>query len=116
MRTRSIAAAALSVLSLLACGGGTKTDPRYPPRDAGCQMQVFIGKIPQGLPKYDDLGRVDAICGSDISQKDCLRELQDQACKLGGDLLYDVPDQPARPSPDKVRYEARVAHTRAAAR
>src|SRR5262249_8036486 len=113
MQARWIAVAALSIPSLFACGGGAKTDPRYPPRAAGCEVRIFNGKI-TGPMKYDDLGRVDAICGNDISEKDCIRELQDQACKLGGDMLYDVPTEPTRPSPDKVLYRAHVAHTRVA--
>jgi hypothetical protein len=113
MTTHGAVFATLSAFALVACSGGAKTDPRYPPRAAGCEVQIFNAKIP-GSIKYDDLGRVDAICGNDISEKDCLRELQDQACKLGGDLLYDVPTEPARPSPDKVKYNARAAHTRIA--
>jgi hypothetical protein len=100
------------LLALASCGGGPKTDPRYPPQPAGCPVQLFRGKI-KSMP-YDDIGGVDAICGTDIGVEECLKELKNQTCKLGGDLVYDVPDEPSKPSPDKVRFTGRVAHTRAA--
>jgi hypothetical protein len=64
---------------------------------------------------YDDIGRVDSICGNDIGRQQCLLELKKQTCKLGGDIVYDVPDDPQTPTPDKMRYTGRVAHTRAPA-
>jgi hypothetical protein len=100
------------LLALAACGGAPKTDPRYPPQAPGCAVQLFRGKI-KSIP-YDDIGGVDAICGIDIGPEECLKELKIQTCKLGGDLVYDVPDEPSKPSPDKVRFTGRVAHTRAA--
>ena len=101
------------LFTLAACGGGApKTDARYPARPEGCAVQLFRGKI-KSIP-YDDIGRVDAICGNDIGLEECLKELKNQTCKLGGDLVYDVPDEPSKPSPDKVRFTGRVAHTRAA--
>jgi hypothetical protein len=99
-------------LVLASCGGGPKTDPRYPPRPEGCDVKVFRGKV-AGIP-YDDIGHVDAICGTDLGPEECLKELKSQTCKLGGDIVYDVPDEPLKPSPDKISYTGRVAHTRAA--
>jgi hypothetical protein len=93
--------------------GGAKTDPRYPALPEGCDVQVFRGKV-KGIA-YDDIGRVDAICGNDIGKEQCLLELKKQTCKLGGDIVYDVPDDPDTPTPDKMRYTGRVAHTRARA-
>jgi hypothetical protein len=102
----------LLLVAAVSCGGGApKTDARYPPRPAGCDVQLFRGKI-KSIP-YDDIGRVDAICGNDIGLEECLKELKNQTCKLGGDLVYDVPDEPEKPSPDKIRVTGRVAHTRA---
>jgi hypothetical protein len=71
---------------------------------------VFHGKV-AGIV-YDDIGRVDSICGNDLGREACLVELKNQACKLGGDIVYDVPDDPLQPGPDKLRYIGRVAHTR----
>jgi hypothetical protein len=97
----------------MAACGGAKTDPRYPPLPEGCDVKVFRGKV-TGLV-YDDIGRVDSICGNDIGREQCLLELKNQTCKLGGDIVYDVPDEPEKPSPDKMRYTGRVAHTRTSA-
>ena len=106
-------ASTLVVIAVLAsCGGGPKTDPRYPPRPDGCDVKVFRGKV-AGIT-YDDIGHVDSICGTDLGPEECLKELKKQSCKLGGDIVYDVPDEPLTPSPDKMRYTGRVAHTRAA--
>jgi hypothetical protein len=30
---------------------------------------------------------VSAVCGDDIADEKCLRELKDQTCKLGGDVV-----------------------------
>ena len=100
------------LVALASCGGGAKTDPRYPARPEGCDVKVFRGKV-QGIT-YDDIGHVDAICGNDLGPDTCLQELKNQTCKLGGDIVYDVPDEPNKPSPDKISYTGRVAHTRAA--
>ena len=106
-------AIALSALTTLAsCGGGQKTDSRYPPRPEGCDVKVFHGKV-AGIT-YDDIGHVDSICGTDIGVEECLKELKNQTCKLGGDIVYDVPDEPNKPSPDKIKFTGRAAHTRAA--
>jgi len=73
-------------------------------------MKMFHGKV--AGTAYDDIGRVDAICGNDLGLDACMTELKNQACKLGGDVIYDVPYEPEKPSPDKVRLTARVAHSR----
>ncbi len=101
-----------AVLLALASCGGPKTDPRYPPQPPGCAVQLFHGKIKSIA--YDNIGGVDAICGNDIGLEECVKELKNQTCKLGGDLVYDVPDEPEKPSPDKIRLTGHVAHTRAA--
>jgi hypothetical protein len=105
-------AAATLAAAFASCGGGPKTDPRYPARADNCDVKVFRGKV-SGMT-YDDIGHVDSICGSDLGPQACLDELKRQTCKLGGDIVYDVPDEPEKPSPDKLRYTGRVAHTRIA--
>jgi hypothetical protein len=104
-------AVSLLVCASGGCGGSSAADARYPARPPGCAVQLFRGKV-AGLT-YDDIGHVDAICNNDKPQEECLDELRNQTCKLGGDLVYDVPDEPGRPSPEKVRFTGRAAHTRA---
>lgn len=112
MKAPAIALASC-VVALAACGGGPKTDPRYPPREKGCAVQVFRGAVPTEMA-IDDLGRVSATCSSLGADSDCIRELEDQACKLGGDVVYFVPDKPETLGDDRIRYDARFGHTRAA--
>jgi hypothetical protein len=106
------ASALLLALSFAACAGGPKTDPRYPPRPEGCDVKMFHGKVAGVL--YDDIGHVDSICSTDMAGNPCIVELKNQACKLGGNIVYDVPYEPIKPSPDKVRFTGHVAHTRIA--
>jgi hypothetical protein len=104
--------ASFALLLLAACGSTAKTDPRYPPRPEGCDVKVYNTRAVD-VP-FDNIGHADAICGSDIGVDSCMAELKNQACKLGGDLVYDVPRDPLTPTPDKIQFTGRVAHTRAA--
>jgi hypothetical protein len=104
-------ASTVLLVLLASCGGKPAGDPRFPSRPEGCEVKLFHTKV-EGL-SYEDIGRVDAICSNDVTADSCLAELKNQACKLGGDIVYDVPEDPPRPSPDKVRFTGRVAHTRA---
>jgi hypothetical protein len=36
-----------------------------------------------------------------------------EACRLGGDMLYDVPKKPLRPTDQGMVYTGHVAHTKA---
>ena len=109
--TKNIALHARAACSPRA-GQCRRLDPHYPPRPEGCDVKVFHGKV-AGIV-YDDIGRVDSICGNDMTRDQCIaEELKNQTCKLGGDLVYDVPEEPPTPSPDKIRFAGRVAHTRA---
>jgi hypothetical protein len=44
----------------------------------------------------------------------CLQRLRNAACRMGGDLLYDVPKTALRPTEQGMAFRGRVAHTRAA--
>jgi len=109
---KTLALSPLLLVALASCGGNAKIDPHYPPRPEGCDVKVFRGKV-AGIV-YDDIGRVDSICSNDMGRDNCIVELKNQTCKLGGDIVYDVPDEPEKPAPDKMRYTGRVAHTRIA--
>jgi hypothetical protein len=102
-----VAVAVLAPILALACGAPEK-EGKYPKQPEGCAVQVFPENPP--MPT-DNIGPVNAICGADISDADCLRTLQDQACKLGGDVVWGVPDQPSM-SLGKKKLSGRAAHTK----
>lgn len=81
----------------------------YPPRPEGCAIQVFPDVPP--MPT-DNIGPVTATCDLDVSDADCQRTLKDQACKLGGDVLWGMSDDPDK-SGGKKRIFGRAAHTKA---
>jgi hypothetical protein len=77
------------------------------PRERGCAVQVVDDVASM---KTENIGPVTALCDQDDSREVCLRELQDQVCLLGGDLLWQV-DGPSREG-DKQRMHGRAAHTK----
>lgn len=96
---------------LAACGGAQAPDgAKYPPRKEGCEVTVFH-EAP-AMPT-DNIGTVTATCDASLSDAECTRTLQDEACKLGGDIVWGVPDQPTLDL-GKKRLSGRVAHTRQA--
>ncbi|MGH7281956.1 MAG: hypothetical protein ACRELY_10560 [Polyangiaceae bacterium] len=96
----------ISVL-FFACGGDERPS-RYPAREPGCAVQIFYG-APQG--RTVNIGPVSASCTEDVSDTDCLRTLQDQACKLGGDVVWGVDEKPKMDLGHK-KFNGRAAHTR----
>ena len=107
---------ALSVAFVLAtCAttggcGAPQPEGRYPARPEGCEVKVY----PEApVAAIDNIGPVMATCGQDVSNDDCLRTLKDQACKLGGDVVWGVDDVPAM-SLGKKKLAGRAAHTKQA--
>jgi hypothetical protein len=98
-----------SLLAILACGG-TAPDPRYPARDEGCAVKIFhdAPTVPT-----DNLGQVNATCGQDISDADCIQTMKDQACKMGGDVIWGVPEDTTTGADGKKHISGRAAHTKA---
>jgi hypothetical protein len=76
-------------------------------RERGCAVQVFVDAPPV---RTENIGPVLASCDRDDSKENCLRELEDQVCLLGGDVLWQV-DGPERQG-DRQRMHGRAAHTR----
>jgi hypothetical protein len=96
-------------LVLAACGGpSTDASAKYPAQPEGCPVKIFPETPPMST---DNIGTVNASCGMDISNDDCLRTLMDQACKLGADVVWGVADAPDT-SGGKKHYSGRAAHTR----
>lgn len=115
MRTRDVGVGVGASL-LMACASGSDRDARYPrgvhpasyePRPEGCPVTVF-----EQAPtmRTENIGAVSATCTLDTSDADCLRELTDQACKLGADVLWGV--GAVRATGSKKRLSGRAAHTR----
>ncbi len=77
------------------------------PRDRGCVVQMFAG-APE-MPT-ENVGPVSAVCSLDDSHEVCLRELEDQVCQLGGDVLWQVEGPFVRD--EKQHMQGRAAHTR----
>jgi hypothetical protein len=81
------------------------------PRERGCTVQTFADKPPFNT---ENIGPVSALCTTDDTREVCLRELQDQVCLLGGDVLWQV-DGPAPEDTQngpRQRMRGRAAHTR----
>lgn len=92
----------------LGCGGGSSGRPALPERPAGCEVELSYGS-PRG--NTQNLGLVSATCAEDVEEKACLRELQDQVCKLGGDIVWGVSEKPERVG-EKNKYTGRAAVTK----
>ena len=99
----------MGVLAASACGGGSKEPSKYPPRPEGCDVSLFHGTPTM---QTDNIGPVSAICSDDVKEDDCIRTLKDEACKLGGDVVWEVPDKPTRTNSDKNRWTGRAAHSK----
>lgn len=76
-------------------------------RPAGCDVKVFADAPPM---KTQNIGTVSARCADDTSDDDCVRQLQDEVCKLGGDVVWGV--SPPSMKNGKKRVSGRAAHTR----
>jgi hypothetical protein len=81
------------------------------PRARGCEVQVFTDAPPM---RTENVGPVTALCAETDTREACLRELQDQACLLGGDVLWQVdgPTPEATSNGTGQRMRGRAAHTK----
>jgi hypothetical protein len=79
----------------------------HPSLPAGCEVRVFANAPPMPL---DNIGTVSATCAEGDSDDVCTRQLQDEVCKLGGDVAWGV-DRPAHVG-NKRKMSGRAAHTK----
>jgi hypothetical protein len=77
----------------------------------GCDVTVYHSPVP-AAKEWDDLGVAQVDCALDVGRVQCLAQLRAEACRMGGDLLYDVPDKPRRPTDQGMTYYGRVARRR----
>ena len=79
----------------------------HPSMPAGCDVQVFANAPPMPL---DNIGTVSARCDEGDSDDVCTRQLKDEVCKLGGDVVWGV-EEPSHVG-NKKRLAGRAAHTK----
>jgi hypothetical protein len=91
-------------------GQGT-TSAKYPRRAPGCEIALYHTPVP-GVSTWDDLGVTEAVCNINGSLAECMRQLKSEACRMGGDILYNVPRTPYRPRDQVLVFRGQVAHTR----
>jgi hypothetical protein len=102
----------------LSCAAAPPLEPaaangiHYPRRAPGCDLAVYHTPVP-GVAAWDDLGLAEATCNINDSPGECLRLLKAEACRMGGDIIYNLPRKPYRPRDQVLQYRAQVAHTQA---
>jgi hypothetical protein len=77
----------------------------------GCKLILFDGPAPK-LPAWDDLGVAEVGCHIDTPGPTCKQRLRAEACRMGGDVIYNMPKKALRPSDQVIVLRAQVAHTR----
>jgi hypothetical protein len=105
--------AVLSCSLAMALGCASAAVAPAPPapasRPPGCDVVVFRGPSPVAITA---LGAVEATCDEALSEEACLRRLQDDVCRLGGDVAYEVLDA-SRLDRNALRWSARAGRRRA---
>lgn len=99
------------VLVFVAACSSVPSRPALPEHPAGCAVELFYGS-----PTSDttNLGVVSATCEESVSEPECMRQLQDEVCKLGGDVVWGVSERPERVG-DKNKFSGRAAIIKVAA-
>jgi tetrameric-type glycyl-tRNA synthetase alpha subunit len=101
-----IAAGVLAAF-VIACGGGGGSS-KYPSRPDGCDITMFPQAPHQAT---ENIGPVSATCDDFVKKEECIRTLKDQACKLGGDVIWGVDEQGTQED-GKIKFHGRAAHTK----
>jgi hypothetical protein len=102
------------LLALCACAATSASTRKYPARRPGCKLAVYATAAPP-LAAWDDIGIAQIGCYLDEGETACLHRLRTEACRMGGDIIYNVPARASRPGEREMTMRAQVAHTRAAA-
>jgi len=81
------------------------------PRERGCAVQIYSDRPPM---KTENIGPVTALCTEEDSRELCQRELMDQVCLLGGDVLWQVdgPNHEDTQNGPRQRMRGRAAHSK----
>ena len=84
---------AFLALALLACAAPHPNPTRGIPRAAGCDVAVVREGVPEHPTRLQ--GQIVARCTNGMADEaHCLRQLQDEACRLGAVVIWDVRSQP----------------------
>jgi hypothetical protein len=107
------AVAAIAIATPLGCAGQAANAPpagKYPRRGAGCEIALYHTAVP-GAALWDDLGIAEVSCQVNTPLSQCLQLLKAEACRMGGDMIYNVPRTPLRPQDQVIMYRGQAAHT-----
>jgi len=104
-------AAALAAVTVTCATSRNPNAAKYPPRGRRCHVSVYDTPAP-GVKEWDDLGMARVECPLDVGRVQCMARLREEACRMGGDLLYDVPRRGSRPGEQAMVFMGHVAHTR----
>jgi hypothetical protein len=102
------------LFALCACATTSASARKYPARRPGCKLAVYATAAPP-LDAWDDIGIAQISCYLDEGEVACLHRLRTEACRMGGDIIYNVPARISRPREREMTIRAQVAHTRAPA-
>jgi len=111
-RLFALAPVLIGAVAVVAACAASKRDPRFPKRGPGCSLSIYHN-LPE-VKEWDDIGLVQVDCYLDESEVICLSRLRAEACRMGGDIIYNVPKKALRPVERGMVYRAIVAHTREA--
>lgn len=79
-------------LGAAACGSKPASSaPSLPPRPPGCDVAVFHDAPDVAT---ENIGPVSASCDESVPDQECLRQLEDEVCKLGGHVVWGVDETP----------------------
>lgn len=93
-------------------GTGGAGGPKYPRRAPNCDLAIFNEPVPTGVAGWDDLGVAEVACHINTAYPQCFDRLRTEACRMGGDIIYNIPKKPFRPRDEVVVLRGQVAHTR----
>jgi hypothetical protein len=111
-----VATAAFAVAVLSTCASSPRVvegegGRKYPSRRPGCELRIYGTSVPP-VAAWDDLGVAEAACHINTGLATCIQALKAEACRMGGDIIYNVPRRPYRPRDQVMVFRGQVAHTR----
>jgi len=102
--------AAIMTLALHGCAAAPTAPGKYPRRGPGCEIALYRTAVP-GAAAWDDLGIAEVACHVSSSLSQCMQLLKAEGCRMGGDMIYNIPREPLRPQDQVMVYRGQVAHT-----